>query len=592
MKSRVRVTRACDRCKKRKIRCGGIQPCETCSEGNHPCAYTAPYTRGRQPARIRKAQEINRSVSSPSVADDPLDDLSPSRPTPAELAITDLDGHFLGPASEAAFLLRVQRALTPDHLHLHQSLSHVSLAFSLSDEPLSLRDAPLGNVVPQEEEAAQLVQTFYDQAMPIGHFIDRATVLSWVADLRDPPIDYYSQSSTQASRNALMHSMFAVAYQHRTCTLDSVVAGKSQRHFAAAELYLNQRQLPLNLTLIQARLCQCIWLLRESRVSHCGDLLGVVARQALAIGLHRTAASLRLVSDIDACRWTFWCLYSLDVYVSIALGRPRALNDCDIMQEFPGVGDGLAGGQWPSSSPPGGGVMQAAIVQATLAYFRLSRIIGKVLQDLYSSEPPPITRLISPAKHHLECLQDWQDEFCSSLRTQECEPSGQSPSAPGSPPPLMRDFLDLLAAHAAILITRLFLLESLTAATGARGRSSRGRELVIIGEAQHAAVATRVAQCKAAAMRIAEILSDVDHAQRLVRLFWFTPFVALSAIIVLYSSPFTTKYSGPAQLDNNSHDNSCFSAATRCQGVFFRIVGDDSLAAKNALLLEELRSQV
>ncbi|KAL2841740.1 fungal-specific transcription factor domain-containing protein [Aspergillus pseudoustus] len=591
MKSRLRVTRACDRCKKRKIRCDGIQPCETCSEGCHPCAYTAPYTRGRQPTRIRKAQEINRPVSSPSVADDGLDDQSPSRPTPVELAITDLDGHFLGPASEAAFLLRVQRSLTPHHHH--KLSSHISLAFSLSDEPLSLHDAPLRNAVPQEEKAAQLVQIFFDQAMPIGHFIDRATVESWVADLHDPPIDYYSQSSTQASRNTLLHSMFAVAHQHMACTLGGMIASKSQPHFAAAELYLNQRQLPTNLTIIQTRLCQCIWLLGESRVSHCGELLGVVARQALAIGLHRTGASLRLVSDIDACRRTFWCLYALDVYVSIALGRPRALNDHDIMQEFPGLGDGMAGGQWPSS-PPGGSVREAAMVQATLAYFRLSRIIGKVLQDIYTSEPPPITELISPTKHHLERLQDWQDGFCSTIPTQESEPSSQSPSAPASPPPPLRDFLDLLAAHATILVTRPFLLLSLAAATGARRRTSSsscgGHH--IIDEAQAAAVAARVAQCKAAAMRIAEILSDVDQAQQLVRLLWFTPFIALSAITVLYSGSLTTEGSGPSQPDSNNGNNTCFSAATRCQAVLFRIVRDDSLAAKNALLLEELRSQV
>ena len=95
----------------------------------------------------------------------------------------------------------------------------------------------------------------------------------------------------------------------------------------------------IRLISIQARLCQCLWLLSQSRINHCWSLFGTTARLALAIGLHLSrdanqANGLNYIGT-ECRRRTFWCAYSLDNYLSTALGRPRIFHDEDIDQELP-----------------------------------------------------------------------------------------------------------------------------------------------------------------------------------------------------------------------------------------------------------------
>lgn len=113
----------------------------------------------------------------------------------------------------------------------------------------------------------------------------------------------------------------------------------SIRHFLSAEYQLSKERGTVSLVSVQAHLCQCLWLLSQSRMNHCWTLFGTTARLALAIGLNRT----RHVDMTNACtpielqgrRRTFWNAYCLDNYLSVALGRPRIFHDDDIDQDLP-----------------------------------------------------------------------------------------------------------------------------------------------------------------------------------------------------------------------------------------------------------------
>ena len=60
---------------------------------------------------------------------------------------------------------------------------------------------------------------------------------------------------------------------------------------------------------------------------------------ALAIGLNRnrrpTATGGLSIVEAECRRRTFWCAYTLDTYLSVALGRPRTFHDEDIDVELP-----------------------------------------------------------------------------------------------------------------------------------------------------------------------------------------------------------------------------------------------------------------
>lgn len=87
---------------------------------------------------------------------------------------------------------------------------------------------------------------------------------------------------------------------------------------------------------VQARLCQCLWLLSESRINHCWTLFGTVARLTYAIGLHRKRSADYIDHiELECRRRTFWSAYALDNYLSAALGRPLTFHDEDIDQELP-----------------------------------------------------------------------------------------------------------------------------------------------------------------------------------------------------------------------------------------------------------------
>lgn len=107
-------------------------------------------------------------------------------------------------------------------------------------------------------------------------------------------------------------------------------------YYTAAEKRLAQETGETRLTTVVSRLQQCHYLAARSRINHAWSLFGTTARLALAAGLHRRQRyhEAREANCIESeCRKrTFWAAYTLDRYLSAALGRPKAFHDDDIDQ--------------------------------------------------------------------------------------------------------------------------------------------------------------------------------------------------------------------------------------------------------------------
>lgn len=225
---RVRISRACDRCKKRKIRCSGTKPCDTCERAATTCAYAAPYHRGRRPPPVAPAQqrnawpshderdvhlpgapglldEANRHSEPAEVSDEagraPTGDL-PSRASPG--TVTDLQGHYIGPASGVSFLARVQGRL--------QQSRHASSNFTFGDVPLPDFD-PIPSVMVSSEETVRLVDRFFNFTMPIDRFFHRPTVEEWRREFCETMGSMKSGDDGPARRAALW-MIFAMAQEH------------------------------------------------------------------------------------------------------------------------------------------------------------------------------------------------------------------------------------------------------------------------------------------------------------------------------------------------------------------------------------------
>ncbi|CAI7652800.1 unnamed protein product [Penicillium bialowiezense] len=382
-KERVRVTRACDRCRRRKIKCNGTQPCGFCLRAKACCTFVKAYARGRIPSipasgDRRSPRAVDQEPASENLLEyqqysallpkvvattgaselhsnhvSPLDvapstfdyDDSQSSPSPSQ---TDLQGNYIGPASGVSFLLRIQK-----RLHKAISSSQANSIFAFGDAPMPRPEFdPSFCMMLPKDDAQRLVDRYFDFAMPTYRFLHKPTLQQWFNEFYDTLGAMHDQQNASA-RIALLFMVFAHA---RVYMPESDQPGPSDLS-------------------VQARLLQCYYLLTQSRINHCWSLFGTVSHLALAIGLNRKdpsdfATGLNVV-DAECRRRTFWCAYTLDAYLSAALGRPRTFHDNDIDAELPACveDEDLIAGQVTIPSPPGS-TRRPSTMLAALAHMK------------------------------------------------------------------------------------------------------------------------------------------------------------------------------------------------------------------------------
>ncbi|KAI8282153.1 hypothetical protein K4K60_003731 [Colletotrichum sp. SAR11_57] len=636
-KERVRVTRACDRCKKRKIRCTGIQPCELCIRTESHCTYNASYARGRQPP-VATREDVARmdldgldvsvpppagthgnssnssnsaggavSGSSGAAGEDALmasivvdvgePDVDhehdhqqeesimngsnlvigsvgpgtaepPSRASP-EPTQTDLQGHYVGPSSGVSFLLRVQK-----RLHQAVSFSQASSIFTFGDAPLPDFD-PSGAfcVLLSKDEATTLLKRYFDFAVPTHRFLHRPTVEGWLEEFYATNGAMKSQEDAPA-RRAVLFMVFAQAQEYMVTTQTRENADVSARYFLAADHQLSKERGAVRLASVQARLCQCFWLLSQSRINHCWSLFGTVGHLALAIGLNRNRhadpAGAYNYIELECRRRTFWCAYSLDNYLSAALGRPRTFHDEDIDQELPSCSED--GDLHADHITPRMGRGQSLML-APVAHVKLSRIVSMILRDLYSIRPSSFSNRCALAAKYSQNLKQWRAELSQFLD------DGINMALLIPIFQRQRNVLNLAYWHAMILTHRPFLLSNF--ARLQRNGKSRRRSVPHKDQAGDS-----VQACLDAAMHVVDTVNDLIQAGQLFRAFWFTSYFAFSAVVVLYVYTIQQR-TAPAETWQ-----SYFAAATRCQTQLATLADNESqLAARYCLVLEELRTE-
>ncbi|KAL3489947.1 hypothetical protein BJX62DRAFT_252286 [Aspergillus germanicus] len=610
---RIRVTRACDRCKKRKVRCTGQRPCHVCIEASTTCSYNASYTRGRRPAvrvtdigpparlaaapRPRTRQDksqrtMNRTPNSTAVDLAPQEAMLPgdfmptsepiSRTSP-EPAEADLEGHYVGPSSGLSFLARVQKRFQQS-VALPRGIS----VFNFGDSPLPYDDASslTGETPPvlpdltfamllNRDDTAAFVRRYFDFAVPVDRFLHRPTIEQWFDEFYETRGVMRDRDAAPA-QTAVLFMIFAIAQEHTVPKLSSVDAHTSGRYFRAANQQLSRESGPVRLASIQARLCQCLWLLSQSRINHCWSLFGTVSRLIFALGLHRcrhACSSTMTQVEIECRRRTFWSAYSLDNYLSTALGRPRTFNDKDIDQHFPSCVDDrdISPGTDPLTFPADRGL---STMFGPISYAKLSQILSGVLSDIYSIKSMSITERFSLTARYMKEVRAWRAELSDFL--------GQS-SSNAAPLVLIyqrqQNILNLAYWHTVILINRPLLLANFARLSNRTSISQRQEQ------ERQVHVSESVEECLNAAMEIVRVVDRMIQANQLFRAFWFTPYFAFSASVILYV--YTIQHSN----EPNETYNTYFTAAERCQQQIFDTSEPGSLTARYCLVLEELRGE-
>ncbi|KAL2856506.1 fungal-specific transcription factor domain-containing protein [Aspergillus pseudoustus] len=565
---RVRVTRACDRCKKRKIRCTGGQPCDTCTRAAAQCAYAAPYLRGKRPPQLDTMQRQQAAVAvtlGPPLRHDsdgqPANVLTAGEASPEP--VTDSQGHYIGPASGVSFLVRVQNRLHQHHRH--------SSTFTFGDVPLPDYD-PVPSVMLCPEETARLVQRFFDFTMPIDRFFHQPTIAEWRVEFCETMGSMRDTPDAPAKRAALW-MIFAMSQEHMGSESSSSTDDKSIRYFLAADYHLSKTRGTISLTTVQARLCQCFWLLSRSRVNHCWELFGSTARLALVLGLHRKHSAPPVIGqkavDLDCCRRTFWSAYCLDNHLSITLGRPKIFHDRDIDQQLPSgandqdllVGASLAG---PTAQ-------RYSVMLAAVAYFKLHLILSEVLRDLYGIDRQSIGEQCTLAVKYAQMIRGWYSTVPRFLATDSQD------SVPLIPIfQRQRDVLSVSYWHALIILYRPLLLQQFMA------RPSHSEAAAPLDQR----ITSMVSDCLDAALHIVNKVDDMVDSGVIFRSFWGTYYYGFSATVVLYV--YTILVASTPVPEYQPY----LDAAMRYHGHLAAEVNQgDSLLTRYCLVLEELRTE-
>lgn len=424
---------------------------------------------------------------------------------------TDMEGHYVGPSSGVSFLIRVQK-----RLHQNIAFSPNTTIFSFGDAPLPKYDASF-LVLPTKEEAKALVNRYFDFGFPTHRFLHQQQTEGWLENLYGGLQDPQGVGPGAREVRAVLLMVFLQAKQYLPKTESALGASvNSAVYFGASEHHLAAETGPVRLTSVQARLAQCFYLLSQSRINHCWSLFGTTARLAIAIGLHRKRRrehSLGVDDFVDQeCRKrVFWCAYSLDNYLSAALGRPRMFHDNEIDQELPAIANDSqikTNAILPATSSA------QSIMLAPVYHAKLSKIISGILRDLYGIQRTTLQSQMSAAAKYGTELSQWRKKLSAFL---------DLPSIDMLITLYQRQYnvLNLAFSHAQILLYRPFVLKNFAVLASTSKRN----------EKLHGIINENVQSCLNAAMKIVGIVRDLCEHGKMYHAFWVSALMTINSLV-------------------------------------------------------------
>ncbi|CAN8099282.1 unnamed protein product [Discula destructiva] len=368
-----KISKACEPCRRRKIRCDGNTPCNRCERHPEDCSYRLR-ARVRRTA-VQRAAAVSQTgndllqlrappvgpaarTSSPSsVGKRKAEDARP-RSNPAysnvyqSVAAVPKQGTckdwpensrlFYGPASQFAFLQQVHRGIMSSGpagqadrevqeggagLDLFLQRSFFFGTASRVDTSTLLR--PASTLFPEVpiEQARVFLEYFRVWSSHLLPFFTKTELDQMLENL------YSTDEHAQSGPSQTKALTFAV--------LASGALGTS--HTDTAEMLLARAKYEavpfddtVSLQMIQFSMLIADYHTNLGRPNLVYLSLGTACRKAFAMGLHREAANcLTRLEHRQKHRTTLWSLYSMETWYSMTVGREASLKMAEISIPFP-----------------------------------------------------------------------------------------------------------------------------------------------------------------------------------------------------------------------------------------------------------------
>ncbi|KAJ6166806.1 hypothetical protein N7470_002253 [Penicillium chermesinum] len=564
LQKRRRVGRACDECRRKKIKCDGKQPCTHCTVYSYECTYDQPSNRRRNPApqhlealeaRLHKAEAILRVVCPDVNLNDPKLDINAviqrlasaqqgqakqalSEPTAGAPAAKSSDsasgqgdaaqeggeeglletmvdqsgwldrddqGHwdYHGHSSGIIFARRLRRRLG-DQSEFPRYPSR-----SMLESPESMSESP---------QDGSLCHNALDDACTLMRFVHEPSFYASLERIYDRPHDQYTNEEN--SFLPLLYIVMAVGCLFSddgigTLDVDGYegAIGQGFQFFKAGRQLLEITDCR-DLTSLQAICFMVLFLQSSAKLSTCYSYVGIALRSALRLGLHRTVNTDFNPIEKQLRSRIFWVIRKMDVYVSTLLGFPVMLSDDDIDQEYPLPVDGeyiTANGIIPMPE------YYTPLMAAPNAHTHLGKIIMKVVKYIYPTKNARYRSkhdqryMVSHSKiREIERdLQKWMEDLPPALRP-GTEVSPQLERA--------RQLLRISYAHVQMMMYRPFL-HYVSGGSQASGMDKRSYACA--------------AACVSVSRNIVHITAGMHKRGLLNGSFWFVMYTTYFAILSL-----------------------------------------------------------
>ncbi|KAH6693577.1 fungal-specific transcription factor domain-containing protein [Plectosphaerella plurivora] len=569
-----KVSRACDYCKSKKLKCSGTFPCDGCKRRRLPCEYQTLYRRGKPPTPPPAQEEL--------AAPDPGGN-STSRTSP-ELESAEIEGQYFDLTSSLTFLHRAWKRLSAQSgiggavpqvasgNEQHQNL------FSAGDKPFVTTPGEYNPVLPNQNTAMQILRFYFDVCVITYRFLHQPQVTTWfnavIANSQANVPLHYGIGHAKASivmtiiaivalRRGKIHGT-AEGAEHG----DIVILSSSDAFFCASKRLTDAEVGYPTLESAQARLLQVLYLLQSTRMNQAWFVFGSTLPIVSALGLHRRRRNVAAKGSpnfdyiLFQCRKrTFWVAYTIDKYLAVVFGRPPLYHDEDINQDFPDcVND-------EDMTPQGRATHEPAMdchIDSLIFHAKVAQLIDRVSREVYSIKRIPHHERLAAAEKVGRALHEWKEALPYHLGT--LRPMSLIP-------PFRRQAMALKLAycHAIMHANRPFLLGT------------------TVQQASSVPLQDSVNECINAARIALETVDAMSADGTLFHAFWWTPYVTFCALAVVYVWEIQQNRSATAPEEQGFND--LLELAERCQNHLAQATTPDSPSRRYNIILEELRQE-
>ncbi|KAI0512783.1 hypothetical protein F5B22DRAFT_614202 [Xylaria bambusicola] len=581
LQQRRRVTRACDECRRKKIKCDGKQPCTHCQVYSYECTYDKPSNRRRNPApqyiealenKLSRAETLLRKFMPDVDLNDP--NLDPAvqqefrmreqarqkaaaaqrkdqpKPGSSEGQLQSMissagqldlnesgDYDFHGTSSGSVFFKQMKKhfktLLGRDYQIPFMPRPPRPAGVTTLDSPRPVPSSPWSTTssaptynLPPKERALALCSESLDNATCLLRIVHKPTFYSMLDSLYDKPSDDFG---IEDKRNlALAYAAMALGCMYDVPdgrVMNSPPYKRSTdealSYYSSARFLLQDITECRDLTSLQALLFMILFLQSMSNLSTCYGFVGIALRSALRMGLHRHLPYIKMDPvESETRRRVFYICRQMDTYVSALLGFPLLLNDDDIDQLLPTAVDDDFITKEGITTPPSG---TPSYIEAFNAHVKLMDLLSKVVKNVYPlkrADPKVTDEDESQSASYMVSYARVKEMEEELQQWNEQLPFAWRPSPEGSVEVVrIRNLLRFAYAHVQMVLYRPFLHY-------VSPRFCAGKD---ISERAYACGAAYIS----VARNIVHIGTEMRKQVSLVGPYWFTLFSEYFAIISL-----------------------------------------------------------